>query len=124
MRALISFSLVVLLHCAWIENAVGQVAPPDGAVTFDRDIDPIEAQIRQQFVINSDGTGATQLTEVPSENGHGDWGRGPALQPSRIQLRRRPDATPGVSGVRPCARQNGSRRARLCRRRACTGPPG
>jgi Tol biopolymer transport system component len=56
-------------------------SPNGQQITFDRDIDPIEAQIRQQFVMNADGSGAVQLTELPSENGHGDWGRGPALEP-------------------------------------------
>jgi hypothetical protein len=31
--------------------------------------------------MNADGSGVTQLTELPSENGHGGWGRGPALEP-------------------------------------------
>jgi Tol biopolymer transport system component len=56
-------------------------SPNGQQITFDRDIDPIEAQIRQQFVMDADGSGATQLTVLPSENGHGDWGRGPALEP-------------------------------------------
>jgi Tol biopolymer transport system component len=56
-------------------------SPNGHQITFDRDIDPIEAQIRQQFVMNADGSGVTQLTELPSENGHGGWGRGPALEP-------------------------------------------
>jgi TolB protein len=56
-------------------------SPNGHQITYERDIDPIEAQILQQFVMNADGSGATQLTELPSENGSGDWGRGPALEP-------------------------------------------
>ena len=56
-------------------------SPNGRLITFDRDIEPITAQIRQQFVINADGSDPTPLTQPPSENGHGDWGRGPALVP-------------------------------------------
>jgi TolB protein len=59
-------------------------SPNGQQITYHRDIDPISAQILQIYTINADGSNPTQLTGLPgdpSENGHPDWGRGPALVP-------------------------------------------
>ena len=60
-------------------------ALPQGVYTFrDRmddvgpDTEPVEAQVIQVFVMNADGSGATALTTLPSENGHPAWSRGRA----------------------------------------------
>ena len=51
---------------------------PDGrTIVFQRDIEPIDAQILQVFVMNADGTQVRPLTALPSENGHPAWGREP-----------------------------------------------
>src|SRR6266508_4356434 len=53
---------------------------PDGRkIAFERDIEPIELQILEVFVMNADGSGVTPLTSLPSENGHPGWARGLVL---------------------------------------------
>jgi Tol biopolymer transport system component len=50
---------------------------PDGRrIAFDRDIPPVERELRQLFVMNADGTGQHPLTGLPSRNGHGAWSSG------------------------------------------------
>jgi Tol biopolymer transport system component len=62
---------------------------PDGRrIAFDRDIPPIDRELRQLFVMNADGTGARALTGLPSRNGHAAWRRATASSP------RRPPAAP------------------------------
>jgi TolB protein len=55
---------------------------PDGRmIAFERDIEPIDAQIIQVFVMNADGSGVRPLTALPSENGHPGWSHGRAVRP-------------------------------------------
>jgi Tol biopolymer transport system component len=55
-------------------------SPNGKTIAFERDIEPIDENILQVFVMNVDGSDPTPLTALPSENGHPGWGRGqPAL---------------------------------------------
>ena len=60
-------------------------SPNGQQITFHRDVGDIKQHILQVFTMNADGSGIpTQLTGLGSdisENGHPDWGRGPALGP-------------------------------------------
>jgi len=45
-------------------------------IAFDRDIPPVDEEIRQLFIMRADGSDPTQLTGLPSKNGHAAWHRG------------------------------------------------